>query len=174
MIPEFQEIGLTFTDQSHEFIDRLMYSENQGIMICLLGSKATQRKRCFIKSIEEPTYREVDLPFEAVNIALNQSTLVATSKVESLINGKQLWCSFEPYCSKDKLSGEVSLAFNSPNTRRIWVAKFIQSDSKRLHCIFARELKLESGGVKVQYSLGDFDVSTGAITLVKDLATPFA
>ncbi len=174
IMTDFQEIGLTPFDPSCEFIDRLMYSEKKGVMICLLGSRTKRSKRCFVKSTEELTYREVSLPFEAIEFALNDTMLVATNQVESLVHGKQLWYSFEPGGSVAKACGEVSLAFHSLNTRRKWVSKFIESNSDRLHCIFGREQMLESGGAQVQYSLGKFDVETGAITLVRDLDTPFA
>jgi hypothetical protein len=174
IMQDFQEIGLTPFDPSCEFIDRLMYSEKKGVMICLLGNRTKRSKRCFVKYTEELTYREVFLPFEAREFALNDTMLVATNEVESLVHGKHLWYSFEPGGSIVKACGEVSLAFHSLNTRRKWVYKFIESNSDRLHCIFACEQMRESGGGKVQYCLGKFDVETGAITLVRDLGTPFA
>jgi len=169
---EFNEIGISL--RQGDFIDRLMYSSSNGALICILRNKVDQRTRCFIKTIEESIYSEVSLPFEAKAFALCSSKVVAINKCESLVSGKQLWCAFEPFGCIEKTIGEISLAFNSPNTRRVWVSQFIESDSTRLNCRFGRELKLESGGVTVQYAVGELNIETGAIEFIKDLATPFA
>ncbi|AMV32619.1 hypothetical protein VN12_10970 [Pirellula sp. SH-Sr6A] len=169
---EFDAIGISLGQG--EFIERLMYSSVNGVLVCILARKGDRRKRCFVRSIEKTLYAEASLPFEAVAFALCSSKIVAINQVESLVNGKQLLCSFEPNGRMEKTVGEVTLGFTSPNTRRVWVSQFVESDSSRLTCRFARELILESGDVTVQYAVGELNIDTGSIDLIKDLATPFA
>ena len=176
MNKDYHEIGLML-DKKHEFVDFVLYCQAKTAVLCVSKSKESRRRRCFYRSFSDDKYREIDLPFHAINITLISSRLIITNEGESTTYGKQRWCSFEIDNPKENAFGDVSQLRSEPNFRRIWVSDFINSDPPRLYCKFAQEIVIQSEsrkGIGVQYAIGEFDIFTGKIKLLQNLESPFA
>ena len=91
MNKDYHEIGLML-DKKHEFVDFVLYCEAKSAVLCVSKSKESRRRRCFCRSFSDDKYREIDLPFHAINITLISSrvplrlTIPKRMRLETFLN----------------------------------------------------------------------------------------
>jgi hypothetical protein len=191
-MPHFPDIGLPVGEPDGWMgelqFHKLFFNAPSGTLIAVLRPRKMSEGVCrvFVRAVDEPMYRPVNLPDGADSIAdivVCGDAAVALAVVqawqrERLPGTDAIGIDLLGVVSVGLPSGTTTMlapVLGKPGSRRVWVSRLLGSENgAAYHAVIANEQEYEQGNHRVQYSVMNVDVASGGCSLICDLAMPFA
>ena len=156
--------GLPIGDGTY-FVESLAYSDRYKRLVCVVGSRKGPQRRCFLRTLENSIYTEIELPFSSVCFALYEDQIVFAEESESRIQR----CGTFNLHSETMRFGNLSLQTVQCTEQIVWISRFLPtSEAGRLHCIFTQQSIVVENGK----SFGRVVISVGSLCVDDFSLTP--
>lgn len=149
------DFGLPVGDGVH-FVKALAFSKKCGLAVCIVGNKICHDERCFVRTLVNPHYIEVNVPFSVVCFALFEDQIVFAG----FPNGKIQKCGTYDLASQSMRVGDLDFQLGTHAGEIVWISYFLSShDEGHLHCRFTQQSVVEEHGRKI----GNVVLSIGSL-----------